>query len=90
MSNPSDPSMAAAPLWKRIVASILDFIMIASVGGYVIGALTGGLKPGGFELNGWPAVLWLAAIIGYFYWGRRLAGGTLWDRFFGIVRPQPW
>jgi hypothetical protein len=28
-------------------------------------------------------------VVAYFYVGRRVAGGTLWDRFFGIVRPQP-
>jgi hypothetical protein len=28
-------------------------------------------------------------IVVYFYVGRRIAGGTLWDRFYGITRPQP-
>jgi hypothetical protein len=76
-------------MWKRVVASILDFIMAFAVGGYLIGAATGGLQPGGFNLEGWPAVLLFALIVAYFYVGRRVAGGTLWDRFFGIVRPQP-
>jgi hypothetical protein len=84
----ADP-IAAAPLWKRVVASILDFIMVFSVGGYVIGAATGDLKPGGFNLEGWPALALFALIAVYFYVGRRVAGGTLWDRFFGIGRPQP-
>ena len=31
-----------------------------------------------------------ALIVVYFYVGRRVAGGTLWDRFFGISgEPQP-
>ncbi len=47
------------------------------------------LKPGGFDLSGWPAALLFALIVAYFYVGRRVAGGTLWDRFFGIGRPQP-
>lgn len=80
---------AAAPIWKRILAPILDWITVFAVGGYLIGAATGGLEPGGFNLQGWPALLLLAVIIAYFYVGRRLAGGTLWDRFFGIGRPQP-
>jgi hypothetical protein len=88
MSAPPGPA-APAPLWKRVIASILDFIMVFSVGGYLIGAATGGLKPGGFNLDGWPALLLFAVIVAYFYIGRRLAGGTLWDRFFGIARPQP-
>ena len=81
--------VAPAPVWKRVVASILDFIMAFAVAGYLIGAATGGLQPGGFNLDGWPAVLLFAIIIVYFYVGRRMAGGTLWDRFFGISRPQP-
>jgi hypothetical protein len=85
MPDPVSP----APVWKRVLASILDFVMVFSVGGYVIGAATGGLKPGGFDISGWPAALLLALIVVYFYVGRRVAGGTLWDRFFGISRPQP-
>ena len=69
MAEPAAP----APMWKRVVASILDFIMAFAVCGYLIGAATGGL----------------ALIVAYFYVGRRVAGGTLWDRFFGIKRPQP-
>ena len=78
-----------APTWKRVVAAILDFIMVFFVGGYLIGAATGGLQPGGFNLEGWPAAFLFAVVIAYFYIGRRMAGGTLWDRFFGIGRPQP-
>jgi hypothetical protein len=80
---------AAAPVWKRVIAPILDWITAFAVGGYLIAAATGGLEPGGFDLKGWPALLLLAIVIAYFYVGRRLAGGTLWDRFFGIGRPQP-
>ena len=85
MTEPAAP----APTWKRVLASVLDFIMVFFVGGYLIGAATGNLKPGGFDLNGWPAVVLFALIVVYFYVGRRIAGGTLWDRFFGISRPQP-
>ena len=81
--------VASAPLWKRIVAPILDYITVFSVGGYLIGSATGSLEPAGFELYGWPAALLFALVVAYFYVGRRVAGGTLWDRFFGIGRPQP-
>jgi hypothetical protein len=81
--------VAPAPLWKRVVAPILDYIMVFSVGGYLIGSATGSLEPAGFELYGWPAALLFALVVAYFYVGRRVAGGTLWDRFFGIGRPQP-
>jgi hypothetical protein len=80
---------AAAPVWKRILAPILDWITVFAVGGYLIGAATGNLEPGGINLQGWPALLLFAVVIGYFYVGRRVVGGTLWDRFFGIGRPQP-
>jgi len=81
--------LVPVPMWKRVVASILDFIMVFFVGGYVIGAATGGLKADGFDLSGWPALLLFAVVVAYFYVGRRVVGGTLWDRFFGISRPQP-
>jgi hypothetical protein len=81
--------VAAAPMWKRVLAPILDWVTVFSVGGYLIGAASGGLEPGGFDLQGWPALLLLAVVIAYFYVGRRVVGGTLWDRFFGIGRPQP-
>jgi hypothetical protein len=85
MAEPAAP----VPMWKRVVASILDFIMVFAVGGYLIGAATGSLAPGGFNLDGLPALVLFAIIAAYFYVGRRVAGGTLWDRFFGIGRPQP-
>jgi hypothetical protein len=75
--------------WKRVVAPILDFFMVLIVGGQVLGWATGMRTPGGFELEGWAALLLLAVIVVYFYVGRRVAGGTLWDRFFGIARTQP-
>jgi hypothetical protein len=81
--------VAAAPMWKRIIAPILDWITVFAAGGYLIGAATGSLEPGGFNLQGWPALLLLAVVIAYFYVGRRIAGGTLWDRLLGIGRPQP-
>ena len=75
--------------WKRVVAPILDFFMVLVVGGQVLGWATGMRTPGGFELEGWAALLLLAVIVVYFYVGRRVAGGTLWDRFFGIARTHP-
>ncbi len=78
-----------AAVWKRVTASILDFLTLFFAGGYVIGQLTGMSKPGGFELSGWPALVLFAVIIAYFWIGRRYAGGTLWDRVFRIARPQP-
>ena len=78
-----------AAVWKRVVASILDFLTVFLVGGYVIGAVTGNTTSEGFQLSGWPALLLFAIVVVYFYVGRRRLGGTLWDRIFRISRPQP-
>jgi len=85
----SDVQIVRAKVWKRVTASILDFFTAFAVVGYAVAALTGNMKDGGFTLNGWPAVVWFALIVAYFFIGRRYAGGTLWDRVFGIRRPQP-
>ncbi len=79
----------AAPIWKRVLASILDASTAFFAIGYVIAALTGNTTANGFDLNGWPALLLFALIVIYFYVGRRVIGGTLWDRILGIARPQP-
>jgi hypothetical protein len=78
-----------APLWKRVIASILDFFFVFAVFGMVIGYFTGQMTSGGFNLTGWSALLLFALVIAYFFVGRRYLGGTLWDRIFGITRPQP-
>ena len=79
-----------AAVWKRVVASILDFFTVFLGAGWVIAKATGNITPeGGFNLSGGPALLLFALIAAYFYVGRKIAGGTLWDRAFGIGRPQP-
>lgn len=75
----------AAPTWKRVVAAVLDFIMVFFAGGYAIAAATGGLTGDGFKLEGAPALLLFALIIAYFVLGYRVVGGTLWQRILGVV-----
>lgn len=77
----------SAPVWKRVTASILDFLTVFTAVGYAIAKATGSTTSGGFELQGAPALLLFASIAAYFVVGRRWAGGTLWDRAFGIPRP---
>lgn len=88
MAEPASP-VARAAMWKRVIASILDFLTIFFGGGMLIGTLTGNATADGFKLDGAPALALFALIIVYFYVGRRHAGGTLWDRVFSIGRPQP-
>jgi hypothetical protein len=90
MAAPGEPAeILRAPMWKRVLAPLLDFIMVFAIGGQAIGALTAGLTPDGFDLQGGSALALLVVIVAYFIIGRRFAGGTMWDRFFGIARPQP-
>lgn len=66
--------------WRKVVAGILDFLTAFFAFGYAIAAVTGGMKEGGFELSGPPALVLFAAIIAYFVIGSRYCGGTLWQR----------
>ncbi|MGH6664266.1 MAG: hypothetical protein ACREB2_05115 [Pseudolabrys sp.] len=79
-----------APIWKRVLAAILDFFTVFFVVGWIIGHFTGQTTDNGFKLDGGPAILLFAVLIAYFFIGRRYAGGgTLWDRMLRIGRPQP-
>jgi uncharacterized RDD family membrane protein YckC len=78
-----------APIWKRVLAAILDFFTVFFVFGWIIGHFTGNNTDDGFKLDGGPAILLFVVLIAYFFIGRRYAGGTLWDRILRIGRPQP-
>ncbi len=78
-----------AAVWKRSVATALDLFTAFMGFGYAIGKVTGNITPNGFSLDGGPALLLFALVATYFIIGRKFAGGTLWDRVFGIKRPQP-
>ena len=79
-SPPAKPPIAT---WRKVVAVILDFLMVFFVGGYVIGRLTGNLVDGGFKLEGAPALVLFAVIILYFVIFRKFLAGTLWQRVLG-------
>ncbi|MGB8814663.1 MAG: RDD family protein [Paracoccaceae bacterium] len=74
-----------APMWKRIVAGILDFLLVFLVGGYAIAKFTGDTTEAGFELNGAPALVLFALVIGYFVVFNKFLGGTVFKRIFGIA-----
>lgn len=75
-------SGSAAPMWKKIVAAILDFFTVFLVGGIVIANITGETTSGGFELDGLSALVLFAVIAAYFVLGHKF-GGTLWQRILG-------
>jgi hypothetical protein len=50
-------------IWRKVLATILDFLTVFFVGGYAIGYLTGNVTAEGFNLQGTPALILLAVII---------------------------
>lgn len=66
--------------WRKVLAAILDFLMLFFVGGYAIGYLTGGMTPEGFKLEGLPAIVLFVLIAVYFVAGSKYLGGTVWQR----------
>ena len=81
-SEPLRPHVTPAPppaMWRRVLATILDFFTAFLGFGALIGALTGNLTSTGFQLEGVPALIAIALVISYFVVGRRL-GGPIWRR----------
>lgn len=64
--------------WRIILAFILDLFSSFFVLGYVVGYLSGGLTPDGFQLNGLPAFIMFALVVVYFVVFNRFFGGTIW------------
>jgi hypothetical protein len=65
--------------WRKVLAGILDFVLIFSVAGYLIASFTGETTQGGFQLQGMSAIILFAIIVAYFMIGSRI-GGTLFQR----------
>lgn len=74
----------SASTWIVVLAAILDFFLVFSVGGLAIATITGGSTEGGFRLKGLPALA-LFALVFLYFWGMGRAGGTVFERVFGIV-----
>lgn len=90
-STSSTDELAYVGIGRRAVALILDSIVLFTAFwaiGYVIGALTGGLVAGGFDLTGAPAlvamVAWFAIGFGYFIVLEARSGQTLGKRLTGL------
>lgn len=78
-------SGSTAPMWKKVVAAILDFFTVFLIGGIAIANFTGDTTSGGFELDGIPALVLFALIAVYFVLGYKF-GGTLWQRILKTRR----
>ncbi|QCI97818.1 hypothetical protein [Agrobacterium larrymoorei] len=72
--------------WRIVLAAILDFFTAFWVFGFLVAALFGGRTESGFELNGLPALLCFALIVGYFVVFNKFFGGTIWKRLLKARR----
>ena len=82
----TDATPRHASLWRRILAGILDLALSFGGGGYLIASLTGDTTENGFELNGIPALILFALVIGYFVIFSKFLGGTIFRRLLGATR----
>ena len=64
---------------RIVMAALLDFVTVFSIGGFIIATLAGQTTEKGFALTGGPAILFVIVIVAYFLIGSR-SGGTLWQR----------
>lgn len=82
-STQSAPDKPVAT-WRKVLAAVLDFIMVFFIGGMSIGYATGNLTESGFELKGAPAMILFAAIGLYFVVFTKFLGGTIWQRVLRV------
>lgn len=80
--------MEKPPIWKRILAFLIDFFGSFFIFGMIIGYLTGETTKGGFNLTGGPALLLFALMIAYFVIMNKYCGGTVGKRIFGIAKKK--
>jgi uncharacterized RDD family membrane protein YckC len=73
---------------SRAAAVIIDGLLVLIVLGTFVGLATGQTHRSGgsvgFNLHGWPAVIWLALSLGYWTVCERLRGTTVGKRLFSI------
>lgn len=84
MSDTEVPKQPAT--WRIVLAAVLDFFTAFFVLGFLIASIFGGRTDAGFNLEGGPAILLFAAIVGYFLIGNRMFGGTLWKHILKARR----
>jgi uncharacterized RDD family membrane protein YckC len=77
--------MKTVTTWRKVVAFLIDFLGAFFIFGFAIGALTGSLTDGGFQLEGIPALILFIVIIAYFVVMNKYLGGTIGKRILGIA-----
>lgn len=72
--------------WRIVTAALLDFFTAFWVFGFAVGAVTGSLTGNGFQLDGWPALLFFVLVIAYFIVFNRFFNGTIWKHVLSAQR----
>jgi hypothetical protein len=81
MQNPASP-----PTWRAVFAAIFDFLLVFTLGGYLVAKLTGNTHEYGFKLEGWPALALFGLIVAYFVIGNRFFGGTVFKHLLRTAK----
>lgn len=76
------------PMWKRVLAFILDLLGSFILFGWIIAKFTGETTQEGFNLTGGSAFLLFALVIAYFVIFNKFLGGTIGKRIFGIAKKK--
>ena len=78
------------PLWKRVLALLLDlatlWMLVLLPMARLFGTATWDASGVRYQLGGWPGLFGVALCIGYFFVSRKLIGGTPWERVLRMPR----
>lgn len=73
------------PVWKKVIAFVLDLSTVWFAAGYSIGMLAGQTTNDGFDLQGGPALLLVVVVFCYFWLGNKYCSGTIWKHVLGTA-----
>ncbi|MEM9443673.1 MAG: hypothetical protein AAGA73_24795 [Pseudomonadota bacterium] len=68
----------------QLVAATLDLFIIFIPAAFTAATFAGSITPTGNQLNGWPALCVFALTGLYVVFGKKLFGGTIWQRLLKI------
>lgn len=74
------PAQNTQPMWKKIVAVIIDLLVSLFGFGYVIAMIFGQTTADGFNLQGGPAFIFFGVTAVYFYFGY-----VVWKKSVGLM-----
>lgn len=82
----AQPIKGITPVWKMVIAVIIDLIVGFFVLGYLVAAVTGNTTPEGFKIEGAPALIFFALLATYIYLGYKVWKKSLGQIVMGIKR----